>query len=377
MATKKRRGHGEGSIYKRRDGRWTSSISLGNGKRQSFYGKTRREVREKLDAALLERQKSVHTGAEQLLGEYLLYWLDNVHKHVIGPATYVGYENIIRVHLIPGLGKIPLGELTTQQVQILMNERMARGLSPSRLYSIENVLSQALEDAVTAGILPLNVCKGVKLPPNESEERTPLTTKQAKIFLEVARKHRLYALYTVAVVLGLRRGETVALQWSDIDFEKGIFHVQRTASRLPKRGIVVRKAKTKKSNRFIKMPTFIVNILNEHKEQQEKEKEHLGDAWLNQDLVFCNTFGGYIEPDYLLRMLYKLLLKAQLPDVTFHDLRHSAASIMKALGVNDKVIQEVLGHASYQSDSTYIHLLEEMVDDATQKLDNTFGDQAL
>ncbi len=376
MATK-RRGHGEGSIYKRKDGRWTASISLGDGKRKSYYGKTRKEVKDKLDVALLEQQKELHTGAKQLLGEYLLYWLNEVHKHAIGLSTYVNYENIIRVHLIPGLGEIPLGELTTQQVQTFLNACMVKGLSVSRAHQVESVLSGALEDAAVSGILSLNVCNGVKLPSVEREERTPLTTKQAKTFLKVACEHRLYALYTVATVLGLRRGETVALQWSDIDFEQNILHVQRTASRLPKKGIVVRKAKTKKSKRVIKMPSFIVNVLKRHKEQQEQEKQRIGDAWMNMDLVFCNTFGGYIEPNYLLETLRTMLLKAQLPNITFHDLRHSAASIMKALGVNDKVIQEVLGHASYQSDMVYIHLLEEMVNEATQKLDDTFGDKPL
>ncbi|MBO0783686.1 MAG: site-specific integrase, partial [Ktedonobacteraceae bacterium] len=197
-----------------------------------------------------------------------------------------------------------------------------------------------------------------------------------KIFLEIARQHRLYALFTVAVVLGLRRGETVALMWSDVDWEQKTLHIQRTASRFPKLGIVVRKPKTKKSNRFIKMPSFIVDILKAHKEQQERDRKQLEDVWANKDLVFCNTFGGYIEPDYLLRILRTMLLKAQLPDITFHDLRHSAASIMKALKINDKVIQEVLGHTKYETDLVYIHLLEEMVDEATRKLDSTFGSQA-
>src|SRR5690242_1529715 len=107
MATK-RRGHGEGSIYKRKDGRWTASISLGDGKRKSFYGKTRREVKEKLDAALLDQKKGINPEGTQKLGDYLRYWLDNVHKHVIGISTYVDYEIIIRVHLVPGLGNLRL-----------------------------------------------------------------------------------------------------------------------------------------------------------------------------------------------------------------------------------------------------------------------------
>ncbi len=373
MATK-RRGHGEGSIYKRNDGRWTATLSLGDGKRKSFYGKTRREVKEKLDAALLDQKKASNPAGHQRLDEYLVYWLDNVHKHVIGISTYVDYEIIIRIHLTPALGKLKLGELTTQHAQRFLNSRLDMGLSTSRVHNIEAVLSRALEDAVMAGILPFNVCKGVKLPPVEHEERIPLTTQQAKLFLEVVRQHRLYALFTVATVLGLRRGETVALMWSDIDWEQGTLHIQRTASRLPRRGIVVRKPKTKKSNRFIKMPSFIVHTLKDHKAQQEQEKMKTEGTWLDQNLVFCNTLGGYIEPDYLLRILRTMLIKAQLPNITFHDLRHSARSIMKALKINDKVAQEVLGHASYETDQGYIHLLQEMVDEATEKLDNIFGD---
>ncbi|SRR5579884_423794 len=370
----KRRGHGEGSIYKRKDGRWTASISLGSGQRKYFYGEKRKDVKEKLDAFLLEQKKATNPGSEQLVGDYLVYWLENVHKHVIGIATYVDYEIAIRVHLTPGLGKLRLSELTTQHVQMFLNDRLEKKLSTARVNHIKTVLSRALEDAMVAGILTFNVCRGVKLPPVEHEEKASLTTEQAKIFLETVRQHRLFALFTIAVVLGLRRGETVALKWSDINLEQGILHVQQTASRLPKRGIVVRKPKTKKSNRLIKMPSFIMNILREHKVQQEQERIQLGDVWLDQNLVFPNTFGGYIEPDYLLRILRKILLKAQLPDITFHELRHSARSIMKALGVNDKVAQEILGHVSYESDQDYIHLLKEMVDEATKKLEDTFGD---
>lgn len=360
-------------FYKRKDGRWTGAISLGDGKRQSFYGKTRKEVKEKMDIVFQERQGEKKTASRQVVKEYLTYWLNNVQIHVIGETTYVKYESELRKHIIPALGDIQLDELTTQHIQTFMNECIKKQLSTSMLHNMRALLSRALDDAVASGVLSFNVCKGVKLPTRETEERVPLTLQQAKLLLDVAKEHRHYALFAVTIVLGLRSGEVRGLTWDQLDFEQSVLYVRYGAVYLPGRGTKLSSPKTEKSVRFIKMPPFLAQILLDHKSRQEQEKENAAELWDDKNLVFCTITGGFLYTGNIDYALRSLLLKAGLPLITFHDLRHSAATIMKALKVNDKVIQETLGHASFKSDAPYIHLIKEMVDEAVQKLEDTYG----
>jgi integrase len=371
----KRRGHGEGSIYKRKDGRWTAVISLGERKRQSFYGKTRKEVKEKMDIALQERQSNKKAASKQLMKEYLTYWLNNVQIHVISETTYIKYESELRKHIIPALGHLQLDELTTQHIQTFMNDCIKKRLSSSMLHNMKALLGRALDDAVASGMVSLNVCRGVKLPTRKTEERVSFTLQQARTFLNVAKDHRYYGLFAIVVVLGLRSGEVRGLTWDQIDFDQNVLYVRYGAIYLPGRGTKLSSPKTEKGIRPIKMPPFLVRILLEHRDRQEREKEIAAELWEGKNLVFCTVTGGFLYAGNINYALRSLLLKAGLPSITFHDLRHSAATIMKALKVNDKVIQETLGHASFKSDEIYIHLIKEMVDEAVQKLEDTYGQE--
>lgn len=160
-----KRGRGEGSIYRRKDGRWTAEISLEGGKSKFLYGRTRKEVQEKLKTVLYEQQQgTLVTGAQQKVGQFLTHWLEDAHKRSIRPRTYERYEEIVRLHLAPGIGQHQLQKLTPQQLQMFYSKKLEEGLSATTVASFHNVLHKALETAVRWNLIARNPCDLVSPP---------------------------------------------------------------------------------------------------------------------------------------------------------------------------------------------------------------------
>lgn len=209
-----RRGHGEGSIYQRQDGRWCTAVDLGyvNGKRKRkvIYGKTRKDVAEQLKVVLRDKQQGIPVVTErQTVDQFLTCWLADV----VAPKTHHSYSEIVRLHLVPTLGKTPLTKLSPQDVQSLLSSKLADGLSPRTVAYIRNVLSMALGQALKWGLVARNVATLVTAPRVERTAIKPLTHSQSRTLLQAAQGDRLEALYRVALSLGLRRGEVLALRW--------------------------------------------------------------------------------------------------------------------------------------------------------------------
>jgi len=369
-----RRGHGEGSISRRKDGRYQAAITLENHKRRYFYGKTRKEVQDKLNAALHEQKQGVlATGPQQTLKVCLERWLEQVVKLTKRANTYKGYRSAVYYHLIPALGHIRLQKLTIGHLQAFYAERAGK-LKPATLAHINAALSGALEDALKQGFVGRNVAKLVELPSVERYEGQVLTVEQARKLLEVARGSRLDAVLLVALTTGMRRGELVALHWSDVDLEKGVLQVRYTLSRVRGMGYVEGEPKTKKGRRKILLPSVVVEALREHKTRQGQARVKMGDRWKEYGLVFCNMYGSFFNPDHVWYLFKKLLKAAGLPSVRFHDLRHSAATVLLAAGVPLKVVSELLGHSSVAiTVDIYAHVLPEMQQEAVKRMDDLYG----
>lgn len=186
-----KRANGEGSIYQRKsDGKWVGSISLEDGKRKVFYGKTKKEVRDKLNEAIYEQQRGMlATGPNITLQEYLDNWLENVHKPTIRLGTYLNYRKLLNNYLVPGLGDIKLQKLTPQQVQTFYTKKINEGLSPKSVNNIHGVLHKALDNAVKWNMLPRNVCDAVTPPRVPRKELNYLNAEQAKILLKEVKEH--------------------------------------------------------------------------------------------------------------------------------------------------------------------------------------------
>jgi integrase len=372
-----RRGHGEGSIYLRSDGRWAASISVEDGKRKTFYGKTRKEVQEQLKTALHQQQQGMlATGPQQKVGQFLIHWLEDVHKQSIRSRTYERYEEIVRLHLVPGIGHHQLQKLSPQHLQSFYTKKLEEGLSTTTVISFHNVLHKALETAVRWNLLPRNICDLVSPPRRKRFEIQPLGIEQVQQLLAAARGHRLEALFILALASGLRRGELIGLKWQDINFLAGMLQVRRiltrVPSKLPGKGYVEAEPKTEKGRRSILLPPFVIEALKQHRAKQLESKLKAGSAWQDHDYVFCTSIGTHLNPTRdILDQLKALLKKAGLPDIRFHDLRHSSATMLLGMGVHPKIVQEILGHSQISMTmDTYSHVLPTMQREAMSKMND-------
>jgi integrase len=231
------------------------------------------------------------------------------------------------------------------------------------------MLHKAFDDAVRWNIVARNVCDMIDVPQRAHHEIRPLTIEQAKRLLEAAKGHPLEALFGLALTTGLRRGEILALKWRDIDIEKRTVQIQRIFTRAPGNRYIEAEPKTKKSRRSVKLTARVVDLLNQHRKRQGEAHAQADSQWTDNDLVFCTSIGTPVNPSKLLERFSTLLKKAGLPHMRFHDLRHSAATILLAMNVHPKIVQELLGH--HQISMTmdlYSHVLPGLQDDVIDKL---------
>jgi integrase len=376
-----KRGNGEGSIYRRNDGRWVGEMTIEGRKRKFVYGKTRKEVQEKLQTALQELQQGiVMTGtARQTLEQFLTDWLENSQKQSVRARTYERFEEIVRLHIVPVLGRRRLQKLSAQHVQAFYTRKLNEGFSASTVGVFHSVLHKALSVAVKWGLVPRNVCDLVSPPHADGFEIQPLTTEQAHQLLFATRGHRLEALFILALATGMRRGELLALKWQDINFATSTLQVRRiltrVPSKLPGKGFVESEPKTQRSRRSVVVAPFALEALRQHYERQLEAKRKAGVAWQEHDYVFCTSIGTHLHPSKdVLDQLKVLLKKAGLPDIRFHDLRHSAATLLLSEGVHPKVVQELLGHSNISMTlDVYSHVLPNMQQDAISRLNTTLA----
>ena len=314
-------------------------------------------------------------GPQRKLKDYLEDWIENVHKNNIRISTYVKYKKLIG-YIVADLGEVWLQKLTPEQVQRFYAKKRKDGLSSKTIHEIHGVLHLALKNAVRWNYVSRNVCDLVDSPRVVSREGTPLTLEQAKRLLEGIRGHRLEVVLMMAVITGMRKGEILALRWSDIDFERRVLRVLHTVDYIPPYGYVENDPKTRAGKRTIDLPDFFMGTLKQHRLKQEERRLKVGSAWENRDLVFPDLTGGYLNPIHVLRMFKKILEQAGLPHMHFHDLRHSAATILISMGINPKVIQELLGHSDISITlGIYGHLFPSMQQGVVEKWQDVFGEK--
>ena len=370
------RGHGEGSIYRQTDGRWTAAITLENKKRKVFYGKTRKEVQEKLKTALHDQQqgKLINTP-RQTVEQFLTQWLEG-HKTSIRSRTHERYEEYVRLHIVPIIGHIQLQKLTAQQVKALYAKKLDEGLSTTTVNNLHGVLHKALEDAVKWELVVKNVSAIVDPPRRAHYEITALTMEQAQKLLETAKGHNMEALFMLALTTGMRRGEILALKWQDVSFIEKTIQVRRTFTRTPGNRYVEAETKTKKSRRSIVLTQMVVDLLIQHRVRQAQARSEAGEHWQERDLVFCTSLGTPLNPNKVLERFKTLLKRAGLPHMRFHDLRHSAATILLTMRVHPKIVQELLGHNQISMTmDIYSHVLPTMQGAAMSQLNDALMKQ--
>lgn len=370
-----RRGHGEGSIFQRNDGLWVARLDLGyrdgRRRRKDLYGRTRRDVQRKLAAA----QRALHDGLpvtseRQTAGGFLERWLEDVARQNVRLRTYIRYRELLTLHVLPSLGRRPLARITAPDLQALYGRKLKEGLSPRTVGHVHRVLHRALQDAVRWGLVGRNICDAVKPPRVQPKEMRSLSPDEARRLLAAAQGDPLEALYILALTAGLRQGEILGLKWQDVDLDSGQLQIQRTIARVTGQGFTESEPKSARSRRSITLTALAAAALSRHRAAQ-LEYRLQAIAWEDHDLVFPNEVGRPIEAGNLTRRaFYPLLERAGVPRARFHDLRHTAATLLLTQGVHPKIVQEMLGHSAVSLTlDVYSHVVPSLQAEAAAKMD--------
>lgn len=365
-----RRGKGEGSIFKRKDGTWSARIEVGrdaNGKRirKDVYGKTKKAVTDELTR--LQSQKSGGTlipDDQKNMTTFLDWWLDNAAVLTVRPKTLEWYRQVCATHIKPKLGTVKLQKLTPTHIQNLIAEMARNKKSPRMRQIVYALLHRALVVAVKQGMIARNVVEAVDRPTVPKHEITPMTAEQAGKFLAAAEEDRLFAMYALALGTGMRQGELFGLEWSDIDLKAGTLQVRRTLVDI-KGVFTTNEPKTDSGRRLIELPEFCTAALWAHKAQS------LTEGLAGNERVFTTPEGKPLTRSSVTHGSFRHILKrAGITGIRFHDLRHTTATLLLAAGTHPKVVQERLGHSQISMTlDIYSHCLPSMQKEAATKLD--------
>lgn len=359
-----RRGRGEGSIYQRKDGRWVAEASFGydsegKPKKRTQYAATKEEAQEKL-REMQGQTVAVDAGKakRQTVTEYLNDWLKG---HEIRPSTKHRYDQVIRTYITPHIGGVQFAKVSPAQIKSLY-VILKKGNSKRAPSMAHEVLSAAYNVALADEVVPANPLANIKKPARPKREYVTLDVDQCLRFFQASRNDRFHALFVVAACSGAREGELLGLQWGDIDLKSGTVSLARTLQDFGKT-IQIGDPKTAKGRRMIYLPPIAVEALEAHR------KRMLVDGLIAKP-VFCDSEGNWMRRSNLARRHFKpALVRAKLPDMRFHDLRHSCATILLQLREHPAIVSAILGHSSVTITlNTYSHVTPNLGQEATARI---------
>jgi integrase len=384
----RRRARGEGSIFQRAsDGLWVVRLDLGyvqgRRKRVTRYAATERAALDELRRLRREHDagRLVANAGQMTVAEYLDYWMAELLPGSVKASTAASYVDMTRRHIVPQLGHLYLAKLSRDDVrrfirQLARAKSQRRGddrvLSGRTVQYVHSILRRALEDARREDLIGRNVAREVSSPRYERREFEPLSPDEARVLLAAAADDRLYPVYVLALVLGLRRGEILGLRWSAVDLDRATLRVQSSLQRVGGQ-LAFTSPKTKRSRRAIPLPRAVVKVLTAHRDVQAGERAK-AELWADADLVFTTAIGTPIEPRNLSRHFEALRDGAKVRRVRFHDLRHSCASLLFELGVPLRMVMEILGHSQISTTSDiYTHVMPAQYREVADALDAWLG----
>lgn len=361
-----RRGNNEGTIFKRKDGRWQGAISHA-GRRTFVYGKTRTETLEKLRKLQSQVEKGINLKAGNYTVEsFLEHWLNSKSGVLSNNSTSL-YRHMIRTHINPSIGKIKLKDLRSDVIQSLYQQK--NSYEDSTLRVIHAILHNALKQAMIWDLIPKNPAASVIKPKVARKEMTYLTQDQAQAIITHLAGTRWEVFYYMAISLGLRRGELLALTWDDVDWVRKTLRVARQAIYSKGEGTQANTPKTRYSSRTLVLGNTAIEKLKEHRKLQKIEVA-FHPNWEENNLIFPNTEGKMYNPHTISSQHQQLMKKLGFKNVRFHDLRHTAATLMLQQGVHPRTVQEILGHSSISTTlGTYSHVTPRMREDAAILMD--------
>ncbi|WIW69859.1 tyrosine-type recombinase/integrase [Anaerosinus gibii] len=392
MANK--RFHGEGTVsFNPKRNNYEARFSYldpktGKTKRKSFSALTAREAVSRGKQWKKEVENGLLPNFEKItLWEWLKFWLDNYAKNKVREKTFAKYESCLRCYIKPSLGNMQIRKLTGVQVQHVLNELLEKGgkgeigISTSTINATRKYLRAALDQAQKDGVVKKNVVEGTVALKNVKSEINILTFEQSNELIRVSKNFKLeygqvpFIFIVLALETGMRFGELIGLKWDCVDLENGLIYVKRTIN-TSKPSLNFQDTKTAKSRRQISLMESTIRALKIYRAWQNAHKEKLGDKYHENDLVITNIFGNVLHPSNFTRRIFKPLLKKVGISESFraHDLRHTHASQLLMSGVNPKIVQERMGHATVAMTlNTYSHLLPNLQGEAIKSLEKTIN----
>lgn len=378
-----KRSNGEGTIFKRKDGRWCAAYFDDSlfPKRHYVYGKTQKEVKKKLkELKGNPLPDSFKDGKEYTLQSWMQYYLENYKRNEIKASTYTTYMETYQKHIMTDpIGKIKLNKITSNHLQSFYNKKTEQGYSPRTVKHMHVLINSSLEKAVRLKYIRENINKLVTLPKKKPYEAKVLTALEVSKILREATDEELYPLIVFTLFTGLRKGEVLALKWTDINFQTKELTVSgnlcRISAGLDEKGRHCRKyeimsPKTVKSKRTIPLFDKAIDVLKLQKERQEIIKEKYGLIYQDQGFIFAKHDGQHLSPRCVMDEYHAFLQKYGVTDVRFHDLRHTFASLLLEAGESPKVIQELLGHSTITTTmDIYAHVTKQGKVNAVSKLE--------
>ena len=364
-----KRGNNEGTVFKvKGKNLWAGQVTI-QGKKVRKYHKTMKEARNWVQGTLAQVDGGLTlSGAQATLADYLNEWLV-VHSTSVRPKTADQYRQICNQHIIPDLGMIKMKDLQPRQIQALYSKKMQNGISARTVILIHAVIRRALNQAVKMGVIGRNPAMAVTRPKFHRKEMKTLSDNQVRTLLSIAEGNRFEAVFWLAVTTGLRLGELMGLKWADLDWVNRRLRIQRQLQRL-QGGLAFSEPKTAAGRRVVVLGGATLDKLRKHLQLQSVERQFAGSSWKENDMMFPSTIGTPMDPSNLYHIFKDLLKLANLPDIRFHDLRHTAATLMLQQNVHPKIVQSRLGHSDISMNlNTDSHVLPSMQDEAAEKLD--------
>ena len=372
-------------VRKRSKGSWEIYLDIGRdpgtGRRlrqyQTIMG-TKRQAEQRLAEVKVSIEKGSYIKPQKItIAEWLSSWIDGYVTTNCGIRTIQSYESEVRRHLIPAIGAIPLTQLQPQHLQNYYACALSRGrvdgrggLSARTVQYHHRILSEALSHAVKMGLLVRNAADAVDPPRLEHRNMATLALEDVPEFLEAAHEPPYYVPFYTALYTGMRLGELLGLRWCDVDLHMACLSVTQA---LYKRSGVCKMVQPKSSHsrRRIALSPSLVLLLSDHKAEQQVQRIILGTALSDSDLVFCHPDGRPLDPGVVSHTFAKVLKKAGLPHIRFHDLRHTHATLLLKAGIHPKIVSERLGHANIGITlDTYSHVLPGLQERAAERFDD-------
>jgi integrase len=357
----KRQARGLGSVYwSESKSLWVGKITLADGKRKVKYSKSQKVVKDWIVEAREAQRKGILASDDSTtLGEFMNNYMENVGKHTLRPKTIESYSSLIRIHILPVLGKVKLVNLRPDHLQSLYSSRLEIGLSRRTVHYIHSILHRALDQAMKWGLVHRNVADLVKAPSPQKRQLTVWDKYQVNTFLGFTRDRKFGLVYQLCVLGGFREGEVLGIRKSDVDLSRGTITVNQAVQYLLGKGVTITQPKTSKSRRSVTLPPSLLPALKEYIEGLE-----------GNQLLFTTSSGKPINPRFLIKHFKDDLKACGLPEIRFHDLRHTSATLLLSANVHPKIVQERLGHSSITLTlDTYSHVTKTMQDEAAEKLD--------